>query len=175
MGLSGPTHLRAIAPPPLSRETWLAPAGHRRGSIQGKLLFGFAIITSFTFLATSVAFLASKSLANKLYQIESNSLPPLLDLLAISRQASALAAVSASIARANSGAELETGMGDAAEFRTAMIANLAAIAGPHEGGAELKLLSSLIEDLSFGASCSGMPPLRALAGGQKDCRYPPKQ
>ncbi len=155
MHLAGPTQLRAIAPPPLSGETWLAPAGHRRGSIQGKLLFGFAIITSFTFLATSVAFLASKSLANKLYQIESNSLPPLLDLLAISRQASALAAVSASIARANSGAELETGMGDAAEFRTAMIANLAAIAGPHEGGAELKLLSSLIEDLSFGAVLLG--------------------
>ncbi len=101
--------------------------------IQCKLLFGFAIITCFTFLATSVAFFSSKSLANKLYQIESESLPPILDLLAISQRASALAAMSANIARANTGAELERAMGDATEFRSAMIANLAAIAGPPRG------------------------------------------
>ena len=106
--------------------------------IQCKLLFGFAIITCFTFLATSVAFFSCKSLANKLYQIESESLPPIMELLAISQRASALAAMSANIARASAGAELERAMGFATEFRSGMIANLAAIRVHREDAGELK-------------------------------------
>ena len=123
--------------------------------IQCKLLFGFAIITCFTFLATSVAFFSCKSLANKLYQIESESLPPIMELLAISQRASALAAMSANIARASTGAELERAMGFATEFRSGMIANLAAIRVHREDAGELNQLRSLIGDLAFSSVLLG--------------------
>ena len=123
--------------------------------IQCKLLIGFAIITCFTFLATSVAFFSCKSLANKLYQIESESLPPIMELLAISQRASALAAMSANIARASTGAELERAMGFATEFRSGMIANLAAMSVHHEDAGELNKLRSLIGDLAFSSVLLG--------------------
>ncbi len=123
--------------------------------IQCKLLFGFALITCFTFLATSVAFFSCKSLANKLYQIESESLPPIMELLAISQRASALAAMSANIARASTGAELERAMGFATEFRSGMIANLAAIRVHREDAGELNQLRSLIGDLAFSSVLLG--------------------
>lgn len=123
--------------------------------IQCKLLFGFAIITCFTLLATSVAFFSYRSLATKLYQIEGESLPPIMELLAISQRASALSAMSGNIARANTGAELERAMGTATEFRSAMIANLAAIPVVRQDAAELKLLRSLIGDLAFSSVLLG--------------------
>ena len=90
-----------------------------------------------------------------------------MELLAISRQASALTAVSANIARANSGAELENAMGVATEFRSAMIANLSAMAAPNQGAAELKQLRSLIEDLSFGAVLLGNATAQRITLGSE--------
>ncbi len=133
----------------------LTEAVCRRRSIQCELILGFAAITCFTFLATSVAFFSCRSLVQRLYQIESESIPPIMELLAISQRASALAAMSANIARANTGSELERAMGAATEFRSAMIANLAAIPVPRERTAELKSLRTLIDDLSFTAVLLG--------------------
>ncbi len=134
-------------------DLWAAVCRHR--SIQCKLIFGFAVITCFTFLATSVAFFSCRSLVQSLYRIENENLPPIMELLAISQRASALAAMSANIARANTGSELEKAMGAATEFRSAMIANLAAIPVPRERTSELKSLRSLIDDLSFSAVLLG--------------------
>ncbi|MGO9482995.1 MAG: ATP-binding protein [Rhodomicrobium sp.] len=149
MRFVGITNLGAIAaavPSPGARQ---APANKRRGSIQGKLLLGFAILTSFGFLATSVASVSFRSLANKLYQIENKSLSPLMELLSISRQTAALSTMLTNIARAETGSELENAMALAVEFRSAAIANLTAIPASREGAGESKLLRSLIEDLSF--------------------------
>jgi signal transduction histidine kinase len=124
-------------------------------SIQCRLILGFSIITFFTFLATSVAFFSCRSLVQRLYQIEHQSLPPIMELLAISQRASALAAIPANIARASTGAELEKAMGAATRFRSAMMANLAAIPVPREHRAELKALRTLIDGLSFNAVLLG--------------------
>ncbi len=149
MRLVGATRLGAIAAAVPSRGACQAPANKRRGSIQGKLLLGFAILTSFGFLATSVASVSFRSLANKLYQIENKSLSPLMELLSISRQTAALSTMLTNIARAETGSELENAMAVAVEFRSVAIANLTAIPASREGAGELKLLRSLIEDLSF--------------------------
>ncbi len=127
----------------------------RPRTIQCKLILGFAAITFFTLLATSVAFFSCRPLVQRLYQIENQSLPPIMELLAISQRASALTAMSADIARANTGAELKKAMGAATRFRSAMIANLAAIPAPREHLKELKALRTLIDDLSFTAVLLG--------------------
>ncbi len=145
MRLVGATRLGAIAAAAPSRGACQAPANKRRGSIQGKLLLGFAILTSFGFLATSVASVSFRSLANKLYQIENKSLSPLMELLSISRQTAALSTMLTNIARAETGSELENAMAVAVEFRSVAIANLTAIPASREGAGELKLLRSRIE------------------------------
>lgn len=123
----------------------------RRSSIQRKLLFGFAILTSFGVLATSVAFISSRFLANKFYQIESESLKPLMELISISRQTATISTILTNIARAETGTNLEKAMRAVVNFRASAITNLAAIPSKEESVAELKSLKSSIEDLSFSA------------------------
>jgi signal transduction histidine kinase len=120
-----------------------------RGTIQGKLLFGFAVITSFTILATSAAFITYRSLANEFYLIENDRLPPLLGLLGITRQTAALSGLLTNIARSENGAELENAMKDITGLRAAMIANLLAIPAGPERALQLKLLRSSVEALCF--------------------------
>ena len=60
----------------------------RPRTIQCKLILGFAAITFFTLLATSVAFFSCRPLVQRLYQIENQSLPPIMELLAISQRQS---------------------------------------------------------------------------------------
>ncbi len=130
-------------------------AAVRHSSIQSKLVFGFAVITTFTLLATSVAFFSSLSLGSKLFQVETESLPPLMELLSISRQVSELSAVSANLARAESPMELKEAMIAVSAFRAAMIAKLMSSPAPAEGIIERDTLRSLIDDLSNSASLLG--------------------
>jgi len=130
-------------------------AAARYGSIQTKLVFGFAIITSFTVLATSVAFFSYRSLGSKLLQIESESLPPLMELLSISRQASALSALAANIARAESPAELKNALDTVVDLRAAMIAKLKSFPAPAGSATESDTLRPPIEELSNSAMLLG--------------------
>jgi signal transduction histidine kinase len=125
------------------------PQRRRRGSIQSKLIFGFAIVTSFTFLATSAAFITYRSLAGEFYQIENDRLPPLLGLIGITRQIAALSGYLTNIARAETGGELENAMSAITGLRSAIIANLEAIPAGRERMRQLKSLRSLIEALCF--------------------------
>jgi signal transduction histidine kinase len=146
MDLAQTSHFPGLAAGPPRRAVVPSGAKGRHITIQSKLLFGFAIITSLTVLATSVAFFSSRSLGAKLSQIESKSLPPLMELHSISRQASALSALSGDIARAGSTGELNKALGLVVETRSAMIANLMALPASPDGAAR-DTLRSLIEDL----------------------------
>ncbi len=154
MALAQTSHSPALAAGPAPRAAMPSGDSGGRISIQIKLLLGFAIITSFTVLATSVAFFSNRSLGAKLSQIESRSLPPLLELHSISRQASALSALSADIARAGGADEVRKAFGLIVETRSAMLANLAALRAS-AGGALPDTLRSLVEDLSESAVVLG--------------------
>jgi hypothetical protein len=144
--LNGGLRLGNFAWPQPSARTLSPPLRKRRGSLQGKLVFGFAIITSFTILATSAAFITYRSLAHQFYQIESDRLPPILGLIGITQQIATLSGYLTNIARAESGGELESAMRAITGLRAAIIANLEAIPAEKERTRKLK---SLIEALCF--------------------------
>ncbi len=75
-------------------------------TIQSKLLFAFALVTSLTIAASTIAFFSYRSLGGKLVDIEAESLPRLSRLLSLSKQASALSGLCANIAMADNAAEL---------------------------------------------------------------------
>ncbi len=147
--LNGTLRLGPIAWPWLASETHEPAHRKWRGSIQTKLLLGFAIITSFTFLATSAAFITYRSLAREFYQIERERLPPVMGLLGITRQTAELSGLLTNIARAENGAELEDAMTAVTGLRSAMIASLEAIPGGRQRARQLKSLRTLIEALCF--------------------------
>ncbi len=122
------------------------------GAIQTKLIFAFALITSLTVLASSTAFLSNRSLGEKLRQIETQSLPRFSELFLLSRQASALSALSASIAVANNSDELEKAKGVVKNLWASMSANLTVYAELAENSVTAEGLRSLTDDLVTSSS-----------------------
>lgn len=74
-----------------------------------------------------------------------------MDLLAISREASALESVTANVARAETPDELSKALAKVVRYRSAMIGKLTAFPDPGAGAGDREMLRSLIEDLSDSA------------------------
>ncbi len=141
-----------------------APLRGRLGSrtIQTKLLFAFALVTSFTVIASGIAFLSYRSLGEKLVQIETGSLPRLAGLLTLSRQASELASLSSDIANAQDNNELIKVLAAFTELRTAMSASLDGFTDTAQNRAAADGIRSLLENAYDSAALLGPSVARRL-------------
>ncbi|MFZ1107157.1 MAG: HAMP domain-containing protein, partial [Rhodomicrobium sp.] len=145
------THLPPFVRGLNSREPVWGMAKQKLRTILSKLILAFALISSLTVLASGVALVSYGSLGEKLRRIETQSLPNSAELYVLSRQASALSALPASIAAAGAMEDVQKAAGGITELWASMNASLARLADGAESGLSANALRASAEDLANSA------------------------